>query len=68
MAAEDSPSLERRSRLALVVALLGVSVADVISEVPFTDEFLNLILKHNALLGGVADVFVISTIFVLILF
>ena len=66
--AEDSLDLARRSCLALVIVQLGASVADVISEVSFSDEFLDLILKHNALLGGVTDIFVVPTIFVLISF
>ena len=63
---EDSPDLARRSYLTLVVVRLGASVADVISEIPFSDEFLNLILEHDVLLHGVADILVIPTIFILI--
>ena len=36
---EDSPNLMRRSRLTLVIARLGTFVADIISEISFTDEF-----------------------------
>ena len=64
--AEDSPYLTRRSCLTLVVARLGASIADINSEVPFSDEFLDLILEHDALLCGVADVLVIPVIFILI--
>ena len=63
---EDSSDLARKSCLTLVVAQLGASVADIISEVSFSDEFLDLIIEHNALLRGVADILVISAIFILI--
>ena len=66
--AEDSPNLGRRSRIILVIERLGASVVDVISEVPFTDEFFDLILEHNALFGGLADIFVIPIILALIPF
>ena len=66
--AEDRPNLARMSCRALVVARLGTFIEDVISEVPFTDEFFDLILKHNALFGGVTDIFVILTILVLVSF
>ena len=66
--AEDSPDLARRSRLALVVTRLGTFVANVISEVPLSNEFLDLIPEHNAHLDGVADIFVISEILILIPF
>ena len=66
--AEGSPDLVRGSRLTLVIVQLGAFVADVISEVPFTDEFFDLILEHNAFLSGVADIFVIPVILVLIPF
>ena len=52
----------------LVVAKLGTSVADIILEVSFSNELLNLIIEHDALLCGVADILVLSAIFVLILF
>ena len=65
---ENSPNLAIRSCLALVVAQLGDSVTDVISEVPFTDEFLDLILEHNVLFDGVADIFVIPVILALVSF
>ena len=64
--AEDSPDLVRRSCLTLVVARLVASIEDIISKVSFSDEFLDLILEHDALLCGVAGVLVILTIFVLI--
>ena len=66
--AEDSSNLARKSCLPLVVAQLGASVVDIISEVSFSDEFLNLILEHDELLHGVANVLVISVIFILIPF
>ena len=65
---ENSPDLARRSRLALVIARLGTSITDVILKVPFTNEFLDLIFEHNALLGGVAEIFVMPAILVLIPF
>ena len=65
---EDSPDLARRSRLALVIMRLGAFVADVISKVPLLNEFLNIIPEHKAHLDGVASIFVISEILVLIPF
>ena len=44
------------------------SVLDVVSEIPFTDEYFDLIFEHNALFSGVADIFVISVILVLVSF
>ena len=41
---------------------------DVVTEIPFTDKFFDFILEHNALFGGVADIFVISVILVLVSF
>ena len=63
---EDSSDLQMRSCLTLIVTQLGASIADIVSEVSFSDEFLDLILKHDALLRGMADVPVISTVFILI--
>ena len=65
---EDGPNLVRWSRLTLVIAQLGVFVADLILEVLFMDEFLDLVFKHNTLLSGVVDIFVISIILVLVSF
>ena len=56
---EDGLDLAIRSYLTLVASQLGASVADVISEISFSYEFLNLILEHNALLCGVADILVV---------
>ena len=64
--AEDSSDLARRSCLTLVVTWLGASIAYIISKVPFSDEFLDLIIEHDALLCGVTDVLVIPAIFILI--
>ena len=64
---KDSSDLARRFCFTLVLAQLGASIADIISEVSLLDEFFDLIFEHDALLCGVADVFVMSTIFVLIL-
>ena len=63
---KNSPDLARRSRLALAVTRLGAFIADVISEVPLSDEFLDFIPEHNAHLDGVVDIFVIPKILVLI--
>ena len=63
---KDSPNLVRGSYFTLVTMRLGAFVVDVISEISFSDEFFDLILKHNALLHGVANIFVIPAIFVLI--
>ena len=63
---KDSFDLARRSCFTLVTARLGVSIADVISEISLLDEFFDLILKNNALLCYVANIFVILEIFVLI--
>ena len=58
----------RRSYLALVSAQLGTSNTDVISEVPITNEYLDLILEHDVLLCGVIDILVIPEVLVLISF
>ena len=63
---EDSSDLARKFCLTLFVTRLDASIADIILEVSFSDEFLDLILEHDALLRGVANVLVISIIFVLI--
>ena len=63
---EDSSDLVRRSCLTLVVTQLGTSVVDIISEVSLSDEFLDLILEHDALLHGVVDFLMISAVFILI--
>ena len=65
---EDGLDFAGWSRLVMVVVRLGTSVADVVSEIPFTDEFFNLILEHNALFDCVANIFVKSTILILISF
>ena len=65
---KDGLDFTRQSRLVLVVARLGTFVVDVVSKIPFTDEFFDLILEHNAFFGGVADIFVKSTILILISF
>ena len=66
--AKDGPNFARRFYRVLVIALLSSSVMDVVPEVPITDEFLDLILEHNALLCGVADILVTPTILILISF
>ena len=64
--AEDSPDLARRPDLILVVLWPGTSVADIVPEVSLSDEFFDLILEHDALFSGVADISMISAVFVLI--
>ena len=66
--AEDGPDLARRFHFVLVIARLGPSITDVVSEVPVMDEFLDLILKHDALLCGMSDILVISIILILVSF
>ena len=58
----------RWSHLTLVVVRLGASVVDVVSEIPITDEFFDLILECNAFFSGVADIYMISTILILVSF
>ena len=65
---EDSSDLARRSCLMLVLMGLGAPVADVVLEVPFSDEFFNLIFECDALFCGVANISVISTVLVLVSF
>ena len=65
---EDNPDITRWSRLALIVVRFGTFVADVVFEIPFTDEFFDFILEYNALFGGVADIFLISVILVQVSF
>ena len=65
---ENGPDFTRWSHLVLVVARLGASIVDVVLEIPFTDEFFDLILEHNALFSGMAEIFVISAILILISF
>ena len=65
--AEDSPYLVRRFDLILVIVWLGTSVADIILKVSLPDEFFNVILKRDAFFRGVANISMVSTVFVLIL-
>ena len=64
--AEDSPDLERRFSLILVVLWPGASITDIVLEVSLSDEFFNLIIERDALFRGVANISMISTVFVLI--
>ena len=52
----------------LVLAGLGAPVADVVLEVPFSDEFFDLILKCDAFFCGVANISMISAVLVLVSF
>ena len=64
--AKDNPDFIGRSCFTLIIAQLGVSIVDVILEISLSDEFFDLILKHNSLLCGVANIFVIPAILVMI--
>ena len=52
----------------LVLEGLGALIADVVLEVPFSDEFFDLILERDAFFGGVANISVISAVLVLVSF
>ena len=65
---EDSSNLARSSCLVLVLAGLDAPVADLVLEVPLSDEFFNFILECDAFFCGVANISVISTILVLVSF
>ena len=52
----------------LVLAGLGAPVADVVLEVPLSDEFLDLIIECNTFFCGVANISVISAVVVLVSF
>ena len=64
--AEDCSDLARRPNLILVVLWHGASIADIVLEVSFLDEVFNLILERDALFCGVANISIISAVFVLI--
>ena len=66
--AKDGPDWAWKFCLVLVTTWLGSFVTDVVLEVPITDEFLNLILKHDTLLCSVAEILVIPVVLVLISF
>ena len=65
---KDSSDLKGRSYLVLVLVGLGALVADVVLEVPLSDEFFNLILECDVFFCGVANISVISAILVLVHF
>ena len=52
----------------LVLIGLGAPVADIVLEVPLSDEFFNLILECDAFFCGVANIWVISAVLVLVSF
>ena len=52
----------------LVLAGLGAPVADVVLEVPFSDEFFDLVLEYDAFFCCVANISVIPAILVLVSF
>ena len=60
---EDGPNFLRRFTLILVILVM-----DIVPEVTITDEFLNLLFEHDALLCGVVDILVISIVLILISF
>ena len=64
---EDGFDFVGRSCLVLVLARLGAPVADVVLEVPISNE-LNLILQGDAFFFGVADISVVSVVLALVPF
>ena len=64
--AKDSFDLARRFCLGLVLKGLGAPFADVVLEVPFSDEFFNLILECDAFFCGVANISVIPAVLVMV--
>ena len=65
--AEDCPDFAWAFYLRSIILQPCLLVANVVLEVPTVDEFLDLILKCDALLSGVIDILVVSVAFVLIL-
>ena len=63
---EDGSDFKMRSYLALVLVGLGALVANVILEVSFSDELLDLVFEGNAFFRGVADISVKPTVFILV--
>ena len=53
--AKHSYNLMMRSCLVLVLAGFGAPVADVVLEVPLSDEFFNLIFECDAFSSGMAN-------------
>ena len=64
--AEDRPDFAWGLCLRSIILRPGLPVVNVVLEVLAADEFLDLILERDALLCGVTDVLVVSTVFVLI--
>ena len=64
---KDCPDFVWGLRLRGVILQPSPSAIDIILEVLAADELFNFILKRDTLLCGVTNVFVVSTIFVLIL-
>ena len=60
--AEDSSDYTGRFCLASILVGLGAPVVDVVLKVPLPDEFFDFILECDAFFGGVANVFMISSI------
>ena len=64
--AEDRLDFAWGLYLRSIILLTGPPIVNVILEVPMVDEFLDLILEHDALLSGVTDVLMELAVFVLI--
>ena len=65
--AKDSPDFTWGLRLRLIILWSRPSIINVVLQVLTADEFLNLILEGDALLGGMADISVESAELVLVL-
>ena len=61
---EDHPNFAWGFCFRSIILRPSPLVVDVVLEVPTMNEFLDLILECDALLGGVTDVLVVSTVFV----
>ena len=64
--AEDSFDHTERFCLLSVLAGLGTPVADVVLEVPISDEFFNLILECDTFFDDVANISMVSAVLVLV--
>ena len=65
---EDSSDHTRRFCLLSVLVGPGALVADIVLEVPLSDEFLDLVLKCDAFFGGMANILMVSVVLVLVSF
>ena len=64
--AEDSSDHTGRFYLLSILTGLGDPVADVVLEVPLSDEFFNLILECDKFFGGVANILMVLAVLVLV--